>query len=111
MLAVTAAAHWEAQVRALLIARFRGDVKELTRAYDRAHQMIMAAGGAPGELRHHNGVGNDSLFHCGVWESDELLRTRFASERMRKTLADAGFPSMDDAEITVLRLHAVEPPL
>jgi hypothetical protein len=46
-----------------------------------------------------------------VWESDELLRTRFASERMHKTLADAGFPSMDDAEITVLRLHAVEPPL
>jgi hypothetical protein len=47
----------------------------------------------------------------GVWESAELLRTRFASEGMRRTLADAGFPSMDDAEITILRLHAVEPPL
>jgi hypothetical protein len=33
-------------VAVLLIARFSGDVAELTRAYDRAHAMIMAAGGA-----------------------------------------------------------------
>jgi hypothetical protein len=43
------------RVAVLLIARFSGDVAELTRAYDRAHAMIMAAGGAEqfGELRHH----------------------------------------------------------
>jgi hypothetical protein len=42
-------------VAVLLIARFSGDVAELTRAYDRAHAMIMAAGGTEqfGELRHH----------------------------------------------------------
>ncbi len=28
---------------ALLIARFRGDVEQLTRAYDRAHRAIMDA--------------------------------------------------------------------
>jgi len=98
-------------MRALLIARFRGDVDELTRAYDRAHQAIMQAGGAPGELRHHCGVDGDSLFIVGVWESEELLRTRLASAGLETMLADAGFPSMADAETTVLRLHAVEPPL
>jgi quinol monooxygenase YgiN len=98
-------------MRALLIARFRGDVDELTRAYDRAHEAIMQAGGAPGELRHHCGVGEDCLYLVGVWESEEAMRTRFGSDKMRATLADAGFPAMDEAEITVLRLHAVEPPL
>lgn len=98
-------------MRALMIARFHGDVDELTRAYDRAHRVIMQAGGAPGELRHHCGVGEDSLVLVGVWESEEIMRTRFASEGMRRALAEAGFPPMDDAEITVLRLHAVEPPL
>src|SRR6476620_3977777 len=57
---------------ALLIARFRGDVGQLTRAYDRAHKTIMEAGGAPGELRHHCAVGDDSLYLVGVWESEEL---------------------------------------
>jgi len=98
-------------MRALLIARFRGDVTQLTRAYDRVHQAIMEAGSAPGELRHHCAIGDDSLFLVGVWESEELLRTRLASEGFRRALAAAGLPSIDDAEITVLRLHAVEPPL
>ena len=98
-------------MRALMIARFRGDVEELTRAYDRAHRVIMAAGGPPGELRHHCGVGQDSLVIVGVWESEEVLRSRFASEGFRSTLMEAGFPSFDDAEVTILRLHAVEPPL
>jgi hypothetical protein len=98
-------------MRALLIARFHGDTEQLTRAYDRAHQAIMEAGGAPGELRHHCAVGDDSLFLVGVWESEELLRTRFASEGFHRILAEAGFPPMETAEITVLRLHAVEPPL
>jgi quinol monooxygenase YgiN len=98
-------------MRALLIARFHGDTEQLTRAYDRAHQAIMQAGGPPGELRHHCAVGHDSLFLVGVWESEERLRTRLASEGFQRILAEAGFPPMETAEITVLRLHAVEPPL
>lgn len=95
----------------LLIARFRGDVEELTRAYDRAHRAVMDAGGPPGELRHQCAVDDDSLYIVGVWESNEAMRTRFASQEMRDALALAGFPPMDQAEITVLRLHAIEPPL
>jgi quinol monooxygenase YgiN len=52
-----------------------------------------------------------TVYLVGVWESEEAMRTRFGSDQMRATLADAGFPAMDEAEITVLRLHAVEPPL
>ncbi|WP_456824497.1 hypothetical protein [Cellulomonas sp. P5_E12] len=96
---------------ALVIARFRGDVSTLIRAYDLAHRAIMEAGGPPGELRHHCAVGDDSLYIVGVWESEEAMRTRFASLEMRDALAQAGFPAMDQADITVLRLHAVEPPL
>ena len=96
---------------ALLIARFRGDVDQLTRAYDRAHAAIMAAGGAPGELRHHCAVDDDSLYIIGVWESEEALRSRFAGDALQRTLADSGFPAMDEAELTILRLHAIEPPL
>ena len=71
----------------------------------------MTAGGTPGELRHHCALSEDSLFLVGVWESEELLRTRFASDGFRRTLSEAGFPPIEEAEITVLRLHAVEPPL
>ena len=95
----------------LLIARFHGDVEKLIPAYDRAHREIMDAGGPPGELRHHCAVGDDSLYIVGVWESEEAMRTRFASPQMLDALARAGFPAMDEAEMTVLRLHAVEPPL
>jgi hypothetical protein len=98
-------------VRAVLIVRFHGEVGELIRAYDRAHEVIMAAGGAPGELRHHCAVGEDSLYLIGVWESEELLRARFGSERFERILTDAGFPSPAAADVTILRLHAVEPPL
>ncbi|MDQ0618511.1 hypothetical protein [Arthrobacter globiformis] len=96
---------------ALLIARFRGDVEELTRAYDRAHKVIMEAGGPPGELRHHCAVDDDSLYLIGVWEFEELLRARFASDHFQRILAQAGFPSTDHAEVTILHLHAIEPPL
>ena len=95
----------------LLIARFRGDVNDLTEAYDRAHREIMDAGGPPGELRHHCAVGDDSLYIVGVWKSEKAMRTRFSSPEMRDALARAGFPAMDEAEMTVLDLHAVEPPL
>lgn len=95
----------------LLIARFHGDVKELTRAYDRAHQSIMDAGGPPGELRHHCAVSTDSLYIVGLWESEEQLKTRFASSEMQGVLGRAGFPAMSQAEQTILQVHAVEPPI
>jgi quinol monooxygenase YgiN len=95
----------------VLIARFAGDVAQLTRAYDEAHRIIMERGGAPGELRHHCATNDDALYLIGVWESEERLRTRFASAEFEETLASAGFPSPKTAEVTVLRLHAIEPPL
>ncbi len=99
------------QNRVLLIARFRGDVEELTRAYDRAHQSIMDAGGPPGELRHHCAVSADSLYIVGLWESEELLKTRFASREMQGALDQSGFPAMNQAEQMILQVHAVEPPI
>ena len=95
----------------LLIARFRGDVEELIRAYDRAHQVIMDAGGPPGELRHHCAVSADSLYIVGLWESEERLKTRFASREMQAALERSGFPAMNQAEQTILQVHAVEPPI
>jgi quinol monooxygenase YgiN len=71
----------------------------------------MGGGGPPGELGHHRAVDDDSLYIVGVWESEEAMRTRFASPQMREVLVTAGFPPMDQAEMTVLRLHAVEPAL
>jgi hypothetical protein len=100
-----------AQAPVLLIARFRGDVEELTRAYDRAHQVIMDAGGPPGELRHHCAVSADSLYIIGLWESEESLRTRFASDEMRGALERTGFPAMSEAEQTILQVHQIEPPI
>ena len=98
---------------ALLIARFDGDVEELTRSYDRAHALIMSRGGATsfGELRHHCAVGDDSLFIVGVWDSEEHARTRWSSDELEKVLAEGGFPSPKSADLTILELHAVEPPL
>lgn len=101
----------EGTKRVLLIARFRGDVGELTDAYDRGHRLIMDAGGPPGELRHHCALGDDSLYIVGLWESEEGLRTRFASPEMQGALKAAGFPPMSQAEQTILRVHAVEPPI
>lgn len=95
----------------VLIAKFPGDVVELTRAYDEAHRVIMERGGAPGELRHHCAISEDALWLIGVWGSEEQLRSRFASEEFQDILRTAGFPSTADAEVTVLQLHAVEPPL
>ena len=95
----------------VLIARFPGDVDRLTRAYDEAHRIIMDRGGAPGELRHHCALDADALYLIGVWESEELLRVRWASPEFEATLTSVGFPSPKTAEVTILRLHAVEPPL
>jgi len=54
--------------RVVLIARFDGDIVELSRAYDRAHALIMNRGGAvpSGELRHHCATSDNSLYIIGV---------------------------------------------
>ena len=97
----------------MLIARFDGEIGALTQAYDRAHALIMSRGGATGvgELRHHCAIGDGALYIIGVWESEERVRTRWVSEDFEKVLTSAGFPSPKAAEITILQLHAIEPPL
>ena len=95
----------------VVITRFTGDVDQLKAAYDTAHRMIMERGGAPGELRHHCAIGDRALYLIGVWESEERLRARFASAEFQDMLTSAGFPSPELAEVTILQLHAIEPPL
>ena len=97
----------------MLIARFDGDVNELIEAYDRAHALIMSRGGAVpiGELRHHCAVSDDALYIIGVWESEEHVRRRWSSPEFEDTLVSVGFPRPGDAEMTILQLHAIEPPL
>ena len=98
---------------AMLIARFVGDVEELTAAYDRGHALIMGRGGAVpmGELRHHCATDDDSLYIIGVWESEDQIRQRWSSEDFKETLTSVGFPAPDQAEMTILHLHCIEPPL
>ncbi len=95
----------------VLIARFDGDVERLKQAYDRAHQLILQTGAPAAELRHHCALGDGALYIIGVWESEELLRTRWESRQFEETLLAVGFPSPRTAEITVLQLHATEPAL
>jgi hypothetical protein len=78
----------------MLIARFDGDVKGLTEAYDRAHALIMERGGAVpiGELRHHCATSDDSLYIIGVWESEDHIRRRWASDAFKDLLTSVGFP-------------------
>lgn len=98
---------------AMLIAKFEGDVPELTAAYDRAHALIMGRGGAvpSGELRHHCATDAEALYIIGVWQSEEHIRRRWSSDEFSETLTSVGFPAPDEAEMTVLTLHAIEPPL
>jgi hypothetical protein len=97
----------------MLIARFDGDVSDLVEAYDRAHALIMSRGGAAGvgELRHHCAVNSGSLYIIGVWQSEQQVRARWASQEFEETLTSVGFPSPRSAEMTILNLHAIEPPL
>ena len=97
----------------LLIARFEGDLDDLVPAYDRAHALIMSRGGAvpSGELRHHCATDADSLYIIGVWQSEEHIRTRWSSAEFKDMLVSVGFPAPESADITILRLHAMEPPL
>jgi hypothetical protein len=96
----------------MLIARFDGDVGELTAAYDRVHALVMSRGGAVpvGELRHHCAVSDDALYIIGVWESEDHVRTRWSSDEFKGLLGSVGFPPTP-TEMTVLHLHATEPPL
>jgi hypothetical protein len=105
--------HLEAGMAVMFIARFDGDVGQLRQAYDRAHALIMSRGGATGagELRHHCAIGDRALYIIGVWESEERVRTRWASGEFEDVLTSVGFPSPKTADITILELHATEPPL
>jgi hypothetical protein len=98
-------------MRVLLIARWDGDVDALQTAYDKAHRLIMDRGGPPGELRHHCAIGDGALYIIGVWESEETVKARFESAEFEDLLTSVGFPSPQAAETTILRLHAIEPPL
>jgi hypothetical protein len=97
----------------MLIARFEGDVHALTAAYDEAHARIMSRGGAvpSGELRHHCATDSDALYIIGVWESEAHVRQRWGSAEFIDVLTSSGFPAPDTADITILELHAIEPPL
>ena len=97
---------------ALLIARFHGDPERLLEAYDRVHQVVMNHPGPPfGELRHHCAVGHDGLYLVGVWQSEAHITARFSDPTFRRLLQSADFPPPDDAQLTILRLHAILPPL
>jgi len=100
------------QGQVTVIARFDGDVETLTAAYDRAHDLIMSRGGAVpvGELRHHCATSDDALYIIGVWDSDEAVRARWASAEFKDLLASVGFPPTP-TQMTILDLHAIEPPL
>ena len=97
----------------MLIARFDGDVDQLREAYDRAHALIMSRGAATaaGELRHHCAIGNNALYIIGVWESEQRIRAQWSSEESEEVLTSAGLPSPKSADISILELHATEPPL
>jgi len=98
--------------RIVLVARFDGDVDALTAAYDKAHEVIMSRGGAVpiGELRHHCATSHDALNIIGVWESEPAVRSRWSGTEFKELLSSAGFPSTP-SQMTILDLHAIEPPL
>src|SRR5215212_9983625 len=95
----------------MLIARFEGDVAELTEAYDRAHAVIMSHGGAvpSGELRHHCATSGDALYIIVVWESEDHIRTRWSSSQLKEVLVSAGLPPPEAADLTILRLRPPNP--
>jgi hypothetical protein len=51
------------------------------------------------------------MYIIGVWESEDLIRRRWASDEFRETLTSVGFPAPERAEMTILHLHATEPAL
>jgi hypothetical protein len=95
-------------VAVMLIARWNGDVESLKEAYDKAHRLIGERGAPSAELRHHCAIGDGALYVIGVWESEEAVRTRFASSEFNEVLRSVGLPFPD---VTILQLHTIEPPL
>jgi hypothetical protein len=73
----------------------------------------MNRGGATsvGEMRHYCAVGQDALYIIGLWESEELIRSRWSSDELENALVSFGFPSPKTADLTILHLHNTEPPL
>ena len=71
----------------MLIARFDGDVPEMTEGYHRAHSSMMSRAGAvpSGERRHHCATTENSLYIIGVWGSDEHVRWRRSSDELRSS--------------------------
>jgi hypothetical protein len=63
-----------------------------------------------GELRHHCATQDGSLYIIGVWVSEEHIPQRWSSDEFKQTLTSVGFPSPEQADITILHLHAIEPP-
>lgn len=63
-----------------------------------------------GELRHYCATDDECLYIIGVWESEDHIRRRWSSDDFKRTLTSVGFPSPENAEVTILQLHAVEPP-
>ena len=47
----------------------------------------------------------------GPWVSEQHVRARWASQEFEDVLTSVGFPSPKSADITILELHATEPPL
>jgi len=52
----------------------------------------------------------NALYIIGVWESEKAVRTRWSSSDFKDLLASVGFPPTP-GEMTILKLHAIEPPL
>jgi hypothetical protein len=73
--------------------------------------MAAGGGGQFGELRHHCATSPDALYIVGVWQSEEHLRARWHSPEFEERLASVGFPSPKTADVTILDLRAIEPPL
>jgi hypothetical protein len=98
--------------RVILVARFDGNVDALIGAYDKAHDVIMSRGGAVpiGELRHHCATSHDALYIIGVWTSEAAVRARWSTTEFTDLLKSVGFPPTP-SEMTILELHAIEPPL
>ena len=94
----------------LMIAKFHGDPEALKIAYDKADGQLASKLGTrmpPGSLHHVSAVAPDGLYIVDVWESEETLQGMLGSPAFTETLADAGFPGPDQAEIQVLPVHAV----
>ena len=56
-------------------------------------------------------MSDSALYIIGVWESEEKLLSRIKGPELTRTLLSVGFPSFETADITILQLHATEPPL